>query len=319
MKKLSVVISAYNEEKRLAACLKSVSFADEIIVVDNQSSDATVEVAKKYHAKIYSKPNNLMLNVNKNFGFTKATGDWIVNLDADEQIDEDLAKEIVQVINDESASEVRGYAIPRKNIIFGKWMQHTGWYPDYQLRLFQKGSGKFPEVHVHEQIHVDGVIGKLAHHILHENYQTVTQFLQKMFMIYAPNEAENILKQKAGSLTKESVGYGQYRFSWKDAVGESMGEFIRRFYSQKGYKDGVHGFMLSVLMAFYYFVVYSYVWEKQQFVDDKVNILRNISSKTLRVKELRYWHITAKIHETHNPIKKIIYTFQRKLQHGSDV
>jgi glycosyltransferase involved in cell wall biosynthesis len=260
-----------------------------------------------------------MLNVNKNYGFTKATGDWIVNLDADEQIDEELAKEIVHVINDESSSDVRGYAIPRKNIIFGKWMQYTGWYPDYQLRLFQNGRGKFFEEHVHEQIHVEGVIGKLTHHILHENYQTVTQFLQKMFVIYAPNEADNILKQKTGSLNKKSAGYVPYSFSWKDAVGESVGEFIRRFYSQKGYKDGVHGLMLSVLMAFYYFVVYSYVWEKQQFVDDKKSVLRAFSPDTFRVKELRYWHLSAKIHETRNPMKKLLYTVQRKLQLSSDV
>src|SRR3989344_6118283 len=130
MNKVSVVISAYNEEKLLENCLKSVTWADQVIVVDNNSTDDTAKIAKKYADEVYSCPNNLMLNVNKNYGFSKATGDWILSLDADERVTDELKKEITNVVKND---EIAGYWIPRKNIIFGKWIEHTGWYPDYQL------------------------------------------------------------------------------------------------------------------------------------------------------------------------------------------
>ena len=144
--KLSVVISAYNEERMIEDCLKSARFADEIILVDNQSTDKTTEIAKRYTNKIFFRTNNpLMLNLNKNFGFTKATGDWILSLDADERVSKELKEEINNIIHQSSAisHQQSGYLIPRKNIIFGKWIQHGLWYPDDQLRLLRKGKGKF--------------------------------------------------------------------------------------------------------------------------------------------------------------------------------
>src|SRR5450759_5700116 len=117
---LSVVVSAYNEELTLGRCLSSVPFADEIIVVDNESQDNTVGIAKKFTKKIFSQKNILMLNTNKNYGFEKATCDWILNLDADEEIPKDLAKEIQTII--QSNPVENGFWIKRKNIIFGKWI-----------------------------------------------------------------------------------------------------------------------------------------------------------------------------------------------------
>src|SRR3990172_4504796 len=157
---LSVVVSAYNEEKSLGRCLASVGFADEIIVVDNQSQDKTVEVAKKFTKKIYSQKNILMLNTNKNYGFGKATGDWILNLDADEEIPKDLAQEIKTII--QTKPKYAGYWIRRKNIIFGKWVTHGLWWPDKQIRLFRRGKGKFACVHIHEYVSIEGQVGELA-------------------------------------------------------------------------------------------------------------------------------------------------------------
>src|SRR3989344_6713802 len=120
MGKLTVVVSAFNEERKIEACLKSVEFSDEIILVDGSSTDRTVEIAKKFKTKIYKRENNPMLNINKNFGFTKAKGDWILSLDADERVSEDLKKEINKVLK--NVKDVNGYWIPRKQIIFGKWI-----------------------------------------------------------------------------------------------------------------------------------------------------------------------------------------------------
>ncbi|HSX40197.1 MAG TPA: glycosyltransferase family 2 protein, partial [Candidatus Saccharimonadales bacterium] len=157
--KLTAVVSAYNAEKKLAKCLNSLKFCDELIVVHNSSTDNTESVAKKYTDSIFTRPNNPMLNVNKNFGITKASGEWVLYLDDDEQVTPELAKEIKEITSQKDAAD--GYLIPRKNIIFGKWIEHTGWYPDYQLRLFKKGKGKFAEIHVHELVSIDGLVGKL--------------------------------------------------------------------------------------------------------------------------------------------------------------
>src|SRR5258708_9271721 len=177
---LSIVISAYNEEKKIEDCLKSASFADEIILVDNSSSDRTVEIAKKYAPKIFTRPNNPMLNVNKNFGFGKTKSDWVLNLDADERISPELQTEIKKTLKNPSAE---GYWLPRKNIIFGKWIQSDFWWPDYQLRLFKKNKGKFPEKHVHEYLKVEGETQKLQHPLVHENYSSIDQFIYKMLNI----------------------------------------------------------------------------------------------------------------------------------------
>src|SRR3990167_9088197 len=138
---ITVVISAYNEQNLIEDCLKSVAkFADEIVFIDNTSQDSTVKIARKYTDKILIRENDpVMLNKNKNFGFTKATGQWIISLDADERITPELANEIKKKIKN---THINGFEVPRKNIIFGKWIQHSIWWPDYNLRLFRKGKGK---------------------------------------------------------------------------------------------------------------------------------------------------------------------------------
>ena len=200
---LSVVISVFNGEKYIEDCLKSVSFASEIIVVNNSSTDKTVEVARKYTKNIFTKPNNTMLNINKNFGFSKATGRWILCLDADEEITSDLREEINGVIKN-SSSDIDGYWIPRKNIIFGKWIKHTGWYPDHQMRLFKNGKGKFEEKHVHEMIKVNGKTAYLKNFMLHHSSESISQFMQKM-NVYTSNEAEQLIKNG-------------YKFNWRDSI-----------------------------------------------------------------------------------------------------
>ncbi len=183
MKKISVVISAFNEEKMIEDCLKSVKdLADEIIFIDNTSQDKTVDIAKKYAARIFIRPNDpVMLNRNKNFGFTKASGDWIISLDSDERITPELAREIKKAVNNPN---VNGYEIPRKNIIFNKWIQNSIWWPDYNLRLFRKEKGKFREKHVHEKLTVQGRLTKLKNPMVHYNYQTVSQFINKLNKTY---------------------------------------------------------------------------------------------------------------------------------------
>ena len=161
MNKLSIVISAYNEAERIEKCLKSSMFANEIILVDNQSIDDTVRIAKKYTSKIFSQRNDpFAIDLLKNTGFEKAENEWILSVDADEEISKELSEEIENLLNEKPSED--GFWIPRKNYMFGKWIkENTGWYPDYQLRLFRKGKGKFLSKHVHGDIKLNGNSGKL--------------------------------------------------------------------------------------------------------------------------------------------------------------
>lgn len=298
--KLSVVISAYNEEKKIKDCLESVKWADEIIVVDNSSTDSTTAIAQKYTSHIYTQPNNLMLNINKNFGFSKASSDWILSLDADERITPQLHEEIKSQLSAVNP-KFSGFWLPRKNIIFGKWIEHTGWYPDYQLRLFRKSHGRFEEKHIHEMVKLKGEAGYFKNPFVHYNYESIAQFLHKTIVIYAPNEASN--KIQSG-----------YILGYIDAIRLPWNEFLKRFFADKGYKDGFHGLMLSILMAFYHFVVFAYIWEKNKFIDEKVQS-REILEDGLKKAgvEVKFWLNKQKIEEEKNPIKRLSLKVKNKL------
>ncbi len=320
--KISVVISAYNEEKKIKECLESASFADEIILVNSESTDKTLEIAKKYTDKIFTRPNNPMLNINKNFGFTKATGDWILSLDADERVTPQLQKEIELTLNRHSGTTrgifdfprndsgvadapqndntVVGYWLPRKNIIFNKWIQSDMWWPDYQLRLFCKGKGKFPEKHVHEKIVIDGKAEKLQEPLLHYNYETISQFIQKMDKIYTESEVKNILE--SGKVV-----------TWVDAIRMPAEDFIKTYFAQKGFKDGLHGLVLSMLQAMYMEVIFAKCWERQGFKEEVVN-LQMVTKECKKItKDSRYWLLTSFIKENKNPLAKFALRVKRKL------
>lgn len=300
MKGVSVVISARNEERKIERCLASLGWASEIIIVDNESTDRTAEIAGKYTKKIFSRPNNLMLNVNKNFGFTKATCDWILSLDADEEIPQDLAQEIINVTGDDGDGEINGYWINRKNVSFGKWIRHGIWWPDRQLRLFRKGKGRFPEVHIHEYVEVEGKTGRLESAYIHYNYETVSQYLEKLNTIYTENEAKNLI----------SAGYVPV---WVDALRFPVSDFVKIYFAQKGYRDGLHGLVLSILQAFYSFTVFAKVWEAKGFAEKEIS-LKAISAESGRLsQEFGYWYLTARISEAGSSLFTMPLRIRRKL------
>lgn len=296
--KLSVVLSVLNEQNNLRRVLSSVPFADEIIVVDNQSTDKTVIIAKQFKAKIYSRPNNIMLNLNKNYGFTKAIGDWILNLDADEEIDEVLKTEILQNIN---KNQYEGFWIPRKNIIWGKWIKHSLWWPDYQLRLFKNGKGKFPCEHVHEALSVTGQTEYLKNPLLHYNYNTVSQFLFKLDKIYTENEVERFLKSEK-------------KLVWTDALKMPFEDFLKTFFAKKGYLDGLHGLVLSLMQAFYQEVLFAKIWERQNFsLAEPEKLLPAFKEEVKKIKhDYNYWENTEVMENTISTSAKIFFRLKRK-------
>jgi len=303
MSKISAVISAFNEEKNIERCLRSLSFCDEIILVDNLSSDKTSEIAKKHTKKIFTQKNNPMLiDLQKNFGFEKATGDWILSIDADEEVSEELAKEIKSVI-EKKENKVNGYWIPRQNIIFGKVISNTGWFPDPQLRLFRRGKGKFVKAHVHEHIELDGEAAYLSNFLIHHHYENISEFLRKTINIYAPSEAE------------EYINKG-YVFSYFDAIKFPLKEFLSRFFARKGYKDGFHGLILSFLMAFYHFLIFAFIWEKKGFTEyDKDDFLQETQKEFGKAgKEIAYWFTKEKLEAIKNPMQRNLQKIARKVR-----
>ncbi len=300
--KLSVVISTYNRAKSLERTLRSVSsFADEIIVVDNESPDETAKVAKQYKAKVIRLPNNQMLNVNKNAGIQKATGEWILYLDDDEVVPADLAEEIVRAIRKPASDslEVVGYWIRRKNIIFGKWIEHGIWWPDQQLRLFKKSYGIYPAKHVHEHLEITGPTDTLNFPYIHYNYDSIAQYLWKMEMIYTDSEVSKLINSG-------------YRPHWRDAIRFPVSDFVKLYFAQLGYKDGLHGLVLAMLQAFYSFIVFVKLWEREKFeaVDISQGAIEKEFSRSKN--EIAYWMITQKIQRTRNPIVRVFLKLYRK-------
>ncbi len=299
MATVSVVISAWNEEKKLKRCLSSVkSLADEIVVVDSSSTDATPKIARQFTSKVFKRPNNPMLNVNKNYGFSQATSDWVLSLDADEEVTKELAQEIRSAISSEG--NIAGYWIPRKNILFGKWIAHGLWWPDKQLRLFRRNRGKFPCVHVHEYLEVDGPTSELHEPYTHYNYETVSQFIRKMDTIYTESEVQRLLSAK-------------YQLSWYDAIRFPVSDFVKIYFAQEGYKDGLHGLVLSILQSFYSFIVFAKLWEEHQFRHIDIPITSVTKELQRCQEEVDFWNITANMKESPTWMQRLLLKMKRRL------
>jgi len=161
--RVSVTIIAWNEEDRLKACLESVGWADEIIVIDAESTDKTVQVAREFTDKIWVRPWPGFA-AQKNFALEQADGEWILSLDADERVTPELRSRIDAIVR--AGGPADGYSIPRRNLFWGAWVRHGGLYPDYQLRLFRRGAGRFVDSAVHESVLVVGRVEKVVEPLL---------------------------------------------------------------------------------------------------------------------------------------------------------
>lgn len=235
---LSVIVLTRNEERHIRDCLLSVrDFADELLVLDSHSTDRTIELARQVGARVEFRAFDHYPN-QRNAAIELARTEWIFFIDADERATPALGAEIRAAIR--SGSEV-GYWIPRRNIIFGKEIRHTGWSPDYQPRVLKKGYAHFdPARAVHELVLWEGQTGYLREPLIHYNYETLAQFHTKQVK-YTQYEAQ--------------VWFAEgKRARWRGALGQPMREFFRRYIALQGWRDGGHGLLLSVLMAYYAFV-----------------------------------------------------------------
>lgn len=240
---ISVVVISKNAEKVITNNLKSVQFADEVILVDIKSSDETKELAKKYCSKIYSyKEDSRFVEPVRNYALSKATKDWILVLDADEEVPPTLADEL-QAIDIKDNADV--CYIPRKNIFSGYYMKHTAWWPDYQLRFFKNGMvGWSDKIHAMPKIKKGAKVLNLEAReglaILHHNYRDIKDYLER-FDRYTDIEAEQIAK----------LGKSKFAISESSLLKEFSDDWFRRFFDKDGYKDGVRGFYLSFMQPAY--------------------------------------------------------------------
>ncbi|MFA6467389.1 MAG: glycosyltransferase family 2 protein [Bacteroidota bacterium] len=243
---LSVVIITKNEEANIERCLKSVQWADEFIVVDAESTDKTVRIAESLHARVIIRPWEGFAK-QKEFAMHQSSNEWVLSLDADEEVTEELQKEIRAVIT--LPESLNGYEIPRKSFFLGKWIRYGGWYPGYQLRLFRKSKTRMNHRPVHEGFLIEGLIGVLKSDLNHYTYNSLHQYIEKM------NDYSSL-----DVLNKLSSGRTVH---WYNFILNPLSVFLRMFISLKGYKDGFYGYILAYYSAIHSLAIFAKCWEYQ--------------------------------------------------------
>ena len=248
---LSITIIGHNEVEHLRELLPQLKMADEIVYVDCESHDGSLETARDAGCRVFSRPNNTNLNVNKSYAMEQATGDWVFYMDPDERLPEILMSEIDKVI---TATSNSAFKLNRRNHYFGNWLRHGSQYPDTQLRLFRKDSAHFQNQHVHEKLVVEGTIGKLDNDMLHFPYLHISQFLSK-FDFYTRVEAGYL--RDSGVLISSG---NSLRF----LVIKPFSRFLRRYFLKGGFRDGFPGLFCAIFDALNFAVRYFKLWESTQ-------------------------------------------------------
>ncbi len=247
---VAVVVMARDEEANIVDCLDSLRWADKLcVILDSRTTDRTGELSRRAGAEVREWPF-VNFAEQRNAALQLFEADWIFFVDADERGTSGLGPEVRRVIQDQS---VAGWWVPRRNFIWGRWIRHAGWYPDYQLRLLRRGAARYdPTRAVHELVILDGEEGHLEHSLIHYNYATIAQFLRKQNH-YADYDASMLVNQGI-------------RPRPHSLVLQPLREFVRRFWTLRGYRDGGHGLLLSLLLGYYTFVVY---WRARRLRSEK--------------------------------------------------
>jgi len=286
--KLSVVLATKNEETNIKACLASVQqIADEIIVVDEYSTDKTRAFARQMGAKVYKNKHKHNFHESKQLAIDKATGDWILQLDADERVSDTLSKEIKQILNldsteiinrrpksrvkwklykrhekalrlrdgkvGEDGGEVVAFFLPRKNYFVGKPLTYAGVYPDAVIRLFKKNKAYLPAVNVHEQMVVKGRVAWLFTDLEHHESPTLKRYVARLNR-YTDEHQKNLASQKIEKSYWQLLNYSFIK---------PVLTFVRMYFRHRGYKDGVPGFVWSVFSSFHYPLAFYKYWNNK--------------------------------------------------------
>lgn len=298
MSTVTAIVHTKNSALTLDKCLASLDWCDQVFVVDMESSDETLAIAKKYKATIFHEKAIRFADPIRNTYMQKVKTEWTLIVDSDEEVPPTLSKKLQEV---SLTTGINGYKIPRANIIFDKWIEHTGFWPDYIVRFFRTGACTYPP-YVHAQPIIDGVTetieAKHDYALVHHHYQSIEQYLMRL-NVYTSLEVEKV------SIQDSAITSGSFIKSFFD-------EFFRRFFEQKGYLDGGHGLVISLLQAVYMMVVQMKLWEKSKkqmhfSMDDLERSVNTACSDTM------YWVANEKVASEKNPVKKIGWKIRRKL------
>jgi glycosyltransferase involved in cell wall biosynthesis len=244
MAKLSIVIIAKNEETKIRECLESAKWADEIVVVDDCSTDRTVEIAKEYTKSIYERKMDIE-GKHRNFAYSKSQHEWVLSLDCDERITPSLATEIRDILAKDT--EYTAFAIPIKSYLGKRWIRYAGYYPASKTRLFKKNAFRYEEASVHPRIIMEGKCGDLQGDILHYSYKNFTDVITK-------------LNRETALEAQKWVNDGR-KVSFLKILRKFVDRFLKFYFLRKGYKDGVLGFMFSFFHSLYQLLSYAKYWE----------------------------------------------------------
>ena len=249
-KTLSVAIISHNEEANLERSLGSVAWADEIVVVDSGSTDRTAEIARSFRVRFFLEEWKGFA-AQKNSALEKCRCDWILSLDADEALSDELAKEIWKLL--EGSPPLDGYAMPRRNLFLSKWMRHGGFYPDPKLRLFRRGAAEFEARPVHETVHFVGQAGRLQGALVHYAYPTLVDYIAHMDR-YSSLGAET-------AITEGKAGKALPRFL-VNVVLNPAATFVYNYIFRLGFLDGREGLLLHLYHSVYVSWKYAKAWER---------------------------------------------------------
>jgi glycosyltransferase involved in cell wall biosynthesis len=255
MTELTATVITYNEEAGIRDCLDSLSWVKEIVVVDSGSRDRTREICRGYTDKVFINPWPGHLE-QKNFAVSLASHDWILSVDADERVPEELRQAIEREL---SVPRHDGYWISRRNYFLGRWMRHGGWYPDRVLRLFDRRKGRFGGVNPHDRVVIaDGSIGLISAYLIHLTHKDFSQYIRKQDWYTQISAEEQVRKgRRPGSVTGTEL------------VLRPLIKFLQAYVLKRGFLDGFHGLIAAIAASYFNFIKYAKVWEQGLAVGSK--------------------------------------------------
>jgi glycosyltransferase involved in cell wall biosynthesis len=241
---VTATVITFNEAANIQAALESLSWADEIIVVDSESTDDTVAIARRFTERVIVRPWPGYI-AQKNFAAGQARHDWIFSLDADERVTPELAGEITALLS--ASPRAAGYRVPRVTFHLGRWLRSTDWYPDYQLRLYDRRRGRWAGRHVHESVKADGPVQDLHGELQHYAYRDLAHHLQTM--------------DRYTTLAARQMFEEGRRAGFFDLMVHPPAAFVRNYILRGGFKDGVPGLIVSAMNARYVGLKFAKLWE----------------------------------------------------------
>jgi glycosyltransferase involved in cell wall biosynthesis len=243
---VSVAIITKNEEVNIGDALESVKEFEDIVVIDSFSTDRTPEICRRYTGRFiqhewqgYARQKQMAVDY--------AAKDWVFILDADERVTPELKTEIKEKIKDTPFS---GFYIPRKNFFLGRWIRHSGWWPDHTLRLFRKDVSYVQQREVHEKVVVEGSVGYMKAPIEHYTYRTISDYINKMEIYTTLSARELVDKKSITPIVSMMIS--------------PVFVFFKMFFLRQGFRDGIHGLVLATLYSMYTFLKYVKIWEHRR-------------------------------------------------------